>query len=91
MEVRDGVVPNPSFLAKKIPTWKLTVREWNSDEFKTQVAALFDELNEVCFSPFLLIRSSTDGFRRSRIMPRSRRSWPTRRVIRRSCVPRRPK
>ncbi|KAK8819626.1 hypothetical protein AV274_2670 [Blastocystis sp. ATCC 50177/Nand II] len=39
-------LPNPSFLAKKIPTWKLTVREWNSDEFKTQVAALFDELNE---------------------------------------------
>lgn len=43
----NSVVPNPSFLAKKIPTWKLTVRDWNSDEFKNQVASLFDELNEV--------------------------------------------
>ena len=32
---------------KKIPTWKLTVKEWNNDEFKNQVANLFDELNEV--------------------------------------------
>jgi len=34
-------------LVKKIPTWKLTVRDWDNEEFKTQTAALFDELNEV--------------------------------------------
>lgn len=43
----DRVVPNPGFLVKKIPTWKLTVRDWDPEEFKTQTAALFDELNEV--------------------------------------------
>ena len=32
---------------KKIPTWKLSVKEWNAEEFKTQVGQLFDELNEV--------------------------------------------
>ena len=43
------VVPNPGFLMKKIPTWKLTVKDWDNDEFKTQVSLLFDELNEVDF------------------------------------------
>lgn len=41
------LVPNPGFLVKKIPTWKLTVKDWDADEFKTQVSLLFDELNEV--------------------------------------------
>lgn len=45
----NRVVPNPGFLVKKIPTWKLTVRDWDPEEFKTQTAALFDELNEVVF------------------------------------------
>ena len=43
----NSIVPNPGFLVKKIPTWKLTVRDWDNEEFKTQTAALFDELNEV--------------------------------------------
>lgn len=34
---------------KKIPTWKLTVKEWNAEEFKTQTSLLFEELNEVVF------------------------------------------
>ena len=34
---------------KKIPTWKLTVKDWDAEEFKTQVYLLFDELNEVGF------------------------------------------
>lgn len=41
------VVPNPGFLVKKIPTWKLSIRDWDPEEFKTQVGLLFDELNEV--------------------------------------------
>ena len=45
----NRVVPNPGFLVKKIPTWKLTVRDWDPEEFKAQTAALFDELNEVVF------------------------------------------
>ena len=35
---------------KKIPTWKLTVKDWDAEEFKTQVGLLFDELNEVVFA-----------------------------------------
>lgn len=45
--MRYLLVPNPGFLMKKIPTWKLTVKEWSAEEFKTQVSLLFDELNEV--------------------------------------------
>lgn len=41
------LVPNPGFLMKKIPTWKLSVKDWDNEEFKTQVAQLFDQLNEV--------------------------------------------
>jgi len=32
---------------KKIPTWKLSVKDWDNEEFKTQVSQLFDQLNEV--------------------------------------------
>lgn len=41
------IVPNPGFLMKKIPTWKLSVKDWDNEEFKTQVSQLFDQLNEV--------------------------------------------
>ena len=41
------VVPNPGFLMKKIPTWKLSIKDWDPEEFKTQANGLFDELNEV--------------------------------------------
>ena len=41
------VVPNPGFLMKKIPTWKLSIKDWDPEEFKTQANCLFDELNEV--------------------------------------------
>ena len=32
---------------KKIPTWKLSIKDWDPEEFKTQANCLFDELNEV--------------------------------------------
>ena len=38
---------------KKIPTLKLTVKDWDAEEFKTQVSLLFDELNEVGFKVIL--------------------------------------
>ena len=59
MVTANVLVPNPGFLMKKIPTWKLTVKDWDNDEFKTQVSLLFDELNEVVFFDyynFLAIR-----------------------------------
>ena len=53
-------MPNPGFLVKKIPTWKMTVKAWDNEEFKNQMAMLFDELNEVsCIASlayFLAIR-----------------------------------
>ena len=68
---------------KKIPTWKLTVKEWNAEEFKTQVANLFDELNEVggCLCG-VMCYSNTDGSRRSWSLLRSRLTLPTRRTTR---------
>lgn len=69
---------------KKIPTWKLTVKEWNAEEFKNQVALLFDELNEVRIFVISVMDSNTDGSRRRLIMLRSRLTSRTRRTTRTS-------
>ena len=43
------IVPDPSYLVKKIPLWKLTITSWNAKEFKTQTAILTDDMISVCF------------------------------------------
>ena len=78
----NRVVPNPGFLVKKIPTWKLTVRDWSSDEFKEQVASLFDQLNEVWDRIRIFMRSNMDGFRRSWTTRTTRATERTRRTTR---------
>lgn len=80
-EIAYLVVPNPGFLMKKIPTWKLTVKEWDAEEFKTQTSLLFEELNEVGIV-HLVKSSNMDGFRRSSTLQRSKRTLLTRRTTR---------
>ena len=69
--VTNVLVPNPSFLMKKIPTWKLTVKDWDVDEFKTQVSLLFDELNEVTFLQLVLFLAIRLASRKARICRRT--------------------
>ena len=76
-------MPNPGFLVKKIPTWKMTVKAWDNEEFKNQMALLFDELNEVGSIFLHITLSNTDGSRRSSTSRKSRLTWLTRRTIRR--------
>lgn len=40
-----AAVPSASYLFKKLPTWKLTVRGWDEDEFRSQTKELFAQLN----------------------------------------------
>ena len=41
------VVPDPSYLVKKIPFWKLTVKSWSPSEFKGQTAVLTNDMISV--------------------------------------------
>lgn len=42
-----AVVPDPAYLMKKIPFWKLTVSSWSAKEFKTQTAKLTEDMVSV--------------------------------------------
>ena len=55
------IVPDPAYLVKKIPFWKLTVTSWNVKEFKGQTAILTDDMISVFFRTVVLTYSNISG------------------------------